>query len=217
MSTRAGALVLAIALAAAGCDAGDGGDGDPPDGGAGDTVAPTTSPATEPDGDGTTTSAAPTTTTTAEPVARPSSEPRRSDAYPDGDGALLTDVRVEALPGLDRVVFELDGDAPGWSARFADPPVTERPSGEPVEVEGGAFLDVSMSRASTVDLSGEEPEVAFEAERVDAPGAPTVTELVKIEDFEGVLAWVIGLDRQRPFAVAVLDDPTRVVVDIPHG
>jgi hypothetical protein len=38
--------------------------------------------------------------------------------------------------------------------------------------------------------------------------------VVNSEDFEGVMAWVIGLDAQRPFTVTTLSSPPRVVVDV---
>ena len=44
------------------------------------------------------------------------------------------------------------------------------------------------------------------------PGRDPITEVVKTGDFEGVVTWVIGLDRERPFLVTGSDG--QVFVDI---
>ncbi len=40
------------------------------------------------------------------------------------------------------------------------------------------------------------------------------TEVVRVGDFEANLAWVVGVERPAPFAVAVFHDPLRLMVDI---
>jgi hypothetical protein len=41
-----------------------------------------------------------------------------------------------------------------------------------------------------------------------------VKELVRTGDFEAVLSWAIGLEKQSEFRVQTLDDPARLVVDV---
>ena len=44
-----------------------------------------------------------------------------------------------------------------------------------------------------------------------------IRELEQIENFEGMNAWAIGLDRQRDFTVSTLSDPVRIVIDIANA
>ena len=44
-----------------------------------------------------------------------------------------------------------------------------------------------------------------------------VTEVVRTGDFEANLSWAIGVRREVPFRVTVLDGPARVVVDLAAG
>ncbi len=45
------------------------------------------------------------------------------------------------------------------------------------------------------------------------PGTDPVAEVVKTGDFEGVVTWVIGLDRELPFSAEPRDDTLDVVID----
>jgi len=45
-------------------------------------------------------------------------------------------------------------------------------------------------------------------------GASVVKELVRTGDFEAVLSWAIGVEKQTGFRVRTLDDPARLVVDV---
>ena len=48
-------------------------------------------------------------------------------------------------------------------------------------------------------------------------GYTALTEIHRIEDFEAVVIYVIGLDAARPFRVLTYLDPPRVVVDVRTG
>lgn len=149
-----------------------------------------------------------------EPVGDFSTEPKDSSEYATNEVALLSDVRIAQHDGFTRVVFEFRGEEPpGWIAEYQEPPVTEDPSGRTIAVEGDAFLRVTMSAASAVDLRGEEPVVSFGPDRVAGP-EELVNEVVDVGDFEAVMTWVIGLESEAPFAVATFTEPSRVVVDI---
>jgi hypothetical protein len=132
---------------------------------------------------------------------------------------LLTDVRVGRHDGFDRVVLELAGDdAPDYRVSYVDPPIVQDGNGRPVDVAGGAFLELGVVPSGTADLSGEQPrEVYAGPSRREPAGAGIVTEVVKTADFEANLAWVVGLERRAPFAVALFDNPLRLVVDVVTG
>lgn len=77
------------------------------------------------------------------------------------------------------------------------------------------FSSLRLSPASGVDLSGDEAEQSYTGPlRVDPDGTVVVTEVVRIGDFENQRAWVVGLEEQAPFAVTMLEDPLRLVVDV---
>lgn len=137
--------------------------------------------------------------------------------FPSGGGepALLTDVRLAGHDGFDRVVLEFDGpDVPSYRISYVDPPIIQDGSGEGVSVDGNAFLELRLTPASGVDSRDSDWEPTYHGpERVEA-ATGAVTEVVRVDDFEANLAWVVGLPTQQPFAVAVLSDPLRLVVDV---
>ena len=130
--------------------------------------------------------------------------------------ALLTRVEIGRNEGFDRVVFEFRDELPGYRIEYVEPPLTEDGSGNPVEVEGSAFLVVRMEPASGFDLSVPEGELVYTGPRrlsgAEA-GATTVREVVRTGDFEAVLTWAIGVDGRTPFAVSTLEGPARLVLD----
>jgi hypothetical protein len=137
----------------------------------------------------------------------------------DGDTALLRDVRSSAHDGFDRVVFEFEGDdVPSHRIGYIDPPVTEDGSGNEVAVEGNAFLEVRATPAAGYDpLSDGAEETYLGPDRFAPAGTAALEELVEVGDFEANLAWVLGVDREADFAVGVLQDPLRIVVDVVHA
>ncbi len=166
-----------------------------------------------------TTAASTTTATTAAPSStgaacvpqggtEPVSDPSLSDF------ALLAAVRSAGHPCTDRVVFEFrDGAQPGYQVGYEPGPIVQDGSGDPIPVEGGAFLVIRLQPASGFDSGTSTPSYDGPA-RVEPSGASFVTEVVRSGDFEGTLTWVVGLDQQRPFSVARLQDPARIYIDI---
>jgi len=152
-----------------------------------------------------------------EALGEPTTGPVETEGFPDGaerSGRLLTDVRVAGHDGFDRVVFELGDGLPDYRVEYVDPPIIEDPTGETLEVDGSAFLRVTMT-ASGVDLSGPEAVEVYEGpDRIAPADADVARELVASGDFEGILSWVAGLDQRVDFGVAELDDPPRLVIDL---
>lgn len=168
----------------------------------------------------TTTSTTSTTTSTTIPsVGEPRNDEYQSEGFPGtGEVAFLTDIEIATHVGYDRVVFEFDEATPEFRIRYVEPPVQESPSGQEIEVEGSSFLEIVMSPATGVDLSGEEFEETYTGpDRFQPEDAPAIQEVVRTEDFEAVMAWVLGLDSEYPFSFTTLDDPHRLVIDIHTG
>jgi hypothetical protein len=146
--------------------------------------------------------------------------PFPSDVRPDeqapSDGArvTVTDVRVGRHDGFDRVVLEVAGEGlPGWDVRYVDAP-TEEGSGNPVEVAGGAVLQVLLTGAGyPYDTGADE---FSSAGPVTDPDTLAITEVLFGATFEGVTQSFVGTATESPFRVYLLEGPTRVVVEVVH-
>jgi hypothetical protein len=130
--------------------------------------------------------------------------------------ALLTRVEIGRNEGFDRVVFEFREDLPGYRIEYVEGPLSEDGSGNPVQLDGSAYLVVRMEPASGFDLGVPEGELVYTGPRrlsgTDV-GAVTVREAVRTGDFEAVLTWAVGVNGRTPFRVLRLDEPARLVID----
>jgi Sporulation and spore germination len=119
---------------------------------------------------------------------------------------VLTSVKARHLGDVDRVVFAFTGGVPATvHAEWADTLVHDG-SGLPVRVSGAKILSVVMNGA-----------VAHDQGRSTAPGRtvfalPNVITAVGAGDFEGVVSFGIGVQKQTTFQVSV--GAHRVVVDV---
>ncbi len=124
-----------------------------------------------------------------------------------------------ASPGYDRVVFEFAGDSvPGYRVEYTTKPVQRCGSGDPVTVAGTGRLVVSFEPAQAHDAPGSLAPVSLApAERHRSPGLPAVRELTLICDFEGQVAWVLGITARSEYRVSELAGPARLVLDVRHA
>lgn len=159
-----------------------------------------------------TTSPAPTTTEEGKQGAAGSASTPVSVA-PTNPVAHLVAVRAARQDTVDRVVFEFTEQVPGYSVSYKPKPITGT-SGKEVATAGSAALVVRMEQASGVELGTTLKQTYTGPTRIQPPGTRLVKELAQVEDFEGVLSWVIGLDAQAPFRVSTLTSPPRLVIDI---
>jgi len=137
-------------------------------------------------------------------------------AAPVEPRAHLTDARLGARSGGDRVVFEFDTVVPGYVVEYVSRPVTEDGSGNEVAVKGEAILQVRMENASAARFEGENVVITYKGpRRIVEKGTGVVTEVVQVGDFEGQLTWVIGLTKMVPtVAISALGGPSRLVLDL---
>ncbi|HEY6060486.1 MAG TPA: hypothetical protein VIV10_07875 [Gemmatimonadales bacterium] len=137
---------------------------------------------------------------------------RRSTSAPAG-AAVLQAVHAGREPGFDRVVFEFSGPGlPGYQVQYATEPIRACGSGAPVSLDGADHLLVRFESAQAHDSMGH----VTAADRALAPRLPEVLELKLVCDFEGQVAWAIGLAARRPFRVLEDSQPPRVIVDVRH-
>lgn len=134
-------------------------------------------------------------------------------AYPgQGTELIISDVRVGAHEGFDRVVFEFSGPgAPGYAAGYTPEPL-QLASGYPIEVAGNAFLEVRI-QGTPMGLTSPYSELIHTGPMA-GKAAGNVLGITHGGVFEADTQYFIGLDSQRPYNLYVLDNPTRVVVDI---
>jgi hypothetical protein len=201
---RLAALVV-LAFAVAGCGTSRSSNEQPA------TTAPTSTNPTSPPSMATTTS----TTASCQPLAGASLTPKKSPAQMNPVTRYLTDVSIEPQTCSDQVVFEFeDGHAPGYDVSYqpASAAKVEDASGNPVEIDGDAFLVVKLTSAMTAKIHGDQVTKTYTGSKRLA-GKPPITEVVKTGDFESVVTWVIGLDQKRPFSVDTSAGTVSVTID----
>jgi hypothetical protein len=131
-----------------------------------------------------------------------------------GSLVTVTDIRTGHHGGFDRVVFQVDGTGtPGWDVRYVDEAI-EQGRGETIPVKGNAILQVTIKGVGLPTETG----IDEYDDAVPLPGSDTdvVTEVVWDSTFEGTSVAFVGTTEEAPFRVYLLEDPTRVVLDVVH-
>lgn len=134
--------------------------------------------------------------------------------------APLTEVRTGRHDCYDRVVFEFDGTARGYSVRYSPSVLTD---GEGVDLvpytAGGAHLWVTLLAPAYDDSH----VATFDARTGDHVANvlryDTLRDVVFGGSFEGYTTFAVGVRARLPFQVTVLNGPgshSRVVLDVAH-
>jgi hypothetical protein len=138
------------------------------------------------------------------------------DTADPSSGASVTvrDIRLGRQDGFDRVVFEVGGTGtPGWDVRYVDA-ASSQGSGKPIDVAGAAILQVSLTGAGYPYDTGVMEYSA--AGPLTTGGTEAVTEVVFDATFEGTTTAFVGTKSRAPFRVYLMQNPTRVVLDVAH-
>ena len=155
-----------------------------------------------------TTSPQPTPTPTTEPSATPSPQPTASTASPSAAACTLpspgplasntlVNASLERTSSGARIVFSFGSRPPDSVADptiaivFDEPPFSMAGSGQPVTVVGQRFLMVRMN-GMVHGLPDGSP--VYEGERNLRLAGATIPQAVLVDDFEGVVSWIVGLD-----------------------
>lgn len=140
------------------------------------------------------------------------------EAAPALGPAPLHTVLTGSDPCADRIEFELDGPAAGYSVQYVDE-VVQDGSGAPVTVPGGARLQVQLHHPAYTDAG----QSTF-AGRIGQPlpsvsGYKSVQSVVFAGSFEGYSTFGVGVRARLPFRVFTLAGPSsgsRLVIDVAH-
>ncbi|GAA3135866.1 hypothetical protein GCM10010466_28300 [Planomonospora alba] len=138
-------------------------------------------------------------------------EPVEVKRNPD-EPPLVTGVRFAEHPGFDRVVIDFAGTLPGYTVDWV-PALVQDGSGDPIDVEGGAYLQVTLTPANAHTEAG---EPTLKGGPVFQAGLGNVRSVVKTGDFEAVVGVGVVLERKAAFRVIEQKRPDRLVVDVAH-
>ncbi|MCS7482651.1 hypothetical protein ACFFQW_30895 [Umezawaea endophytica] len=125
---------------------------------------------------------------------------------------LLTNVRVGAHATYDRIVLDFAGARPGDVFGDVVPELFYDGSGKPVNLPGTYFYQVVVRPAAAHDDNGNPTYTG--SRKFDTPQLSNVQAFAITGDFEGQLTVGLGYRRATWQSVTVLDNPTRVVIDI---
>jgi hypothetical protein len=140
--------------------------------------------------------------------------------------APIVDVRAGRHECFDRLVVDVgpvpaslpESAAAGFSVRYV-PSVIADPSGLPIPLSGGAFLNVFV-RAPAHDVNGVATYAPADRLRiVDVAGFQTFRQVAMGPSFEGQTQFGLGVRARLPFRVFSLTGPgggSRVVIDVAH-
>jgi hypothetical protein len=122
---------------------------------------------------------------------------------------VITAVRTAAHPecGYDRLVLDISGPMPGYEIRYVTH-VAADPGGVPVTLPGRSYLLITLHPANAHTEAG----AATVTQRARALGYPELRGYVLSGDFEGVVTFVLGL--QKKAAIRVGEVPGHWYVDV---
>ena len=127
--------------------------------------------------------------------------------------AQITDLTLGAHDTYDRVVFDLATGIPEYTVENAAPPLTQDPSGLPMQVQGSSFLRLVL-HGGTVQLPA-----GGQSYGGAASFTPHFVKLIDFQsagDFEAVSSWYLGMSGDACVRVFTLTAPNRLVIDLQH-
>jgi hypothetical protein len=121
--------------------------------------------------------------------------------------ANVTAIRMSQHTGYDRFVVQFDSIVPAYTVKREPKAVfTLSPSGQSITLSGSAGALIQVSPATGATTYPGPTDLA-------QPSAPVLKEAQLAEDFEGHLAWALGLASPACMRVFTLTEPARLVVD----
>ncbi|MET7332354.1 hypothetical protein [Nonomuraea sp. NPDC005650] len=135
------------------------------------------------------------------------------DVQRDGiEPAIVTAVRFAGHGTYDRVVIDLKGKVPGYSVQWVDELAGDG-SGKPMNVRGGAYLQVTLFPANAHDAKG---RLTWNGGPVFRTGLRNLTDVVRTGDFESRVGIGLVLARKAAFQVKEQGGAGRLIIDVAH-
>lgn len=135
------------------------------------------------------------------------------DAVSAAGNVLLEEVSVREQPDFDRMVFTFrDTLLPEYTIEPVSRPLRQCGSGQPVELDGSAALEVQFVGAQAHTEEG----TSTLADRALVVRQPVIREAVLTCDFEGRVTWGVGLDRSSSYRVLQDTTAARIAIDVRH-
>ncbi|TMR96980.1 AMIN-like domain-containing (lipo)protein [Nonomuraea basaltis] len=126
--------------------------------------------------------------------------------------AVVTAVRYAAHQTYDRLVIDLEGDIPGYNVKWVDEFLQDG-SGKPIDVRGGAYLQLTLFPAHAHDEDG---RPTWKGGPIYPADLGNLTEVVRTGDFEGRVGIGVVLARQAAFQLREQEEPTQLILDVAH-
>jgi hypothetical protein len=139
-----------------------------------------------------------------------------------GAGGYVDDVRSGQHACYDRLVIDITGSSTyhDWQVGYVSR-VVEDPSGRPVSLRGGAFLQIRLEAPTYTPNGTLTYAPADENELVGVAGYRTFRQVALTGQFEGVTNIAVGVRARLPFRVLALSGTapgrTRLVIDVAHA
>ncbi|MDH2423928.1 hypothetical protein [Sphaerisporangium sp. TRM90804] len=125
---------------------------------------------------------------------------------------LVVGARAGGHKGFDRVVIDLKGPMTGYTVGWVKR-ILEDGSGDPIEAEGDAYLQVTLRPANAHTPDG---KPTWGRTPVLRPELSNVRSIIRAGDFEAVVTVAVALRHRAGFRVLEQREPSRLVVDIAH-
>ena len=141
----------------------------------------------------------------------------QAEAAGDHGTAPLGKVRTGRHECFDRVVFEIDGPAPGYKVEYV-PEVRTQGEGAVLPLAGGADLNVVLL-TNVFDELGHLHYSGRVGDRLNVKGYKTLRDVKFGGCFEGYTTFGVGVRARLPFRVFTLAGPgdhSRIVLDVAH-
>lgn len=139
-------------------------------------------------------------------------------------GALLSNVRAGRQACYDRLVIDIRGSGAmgSYRAEYVRQ-VTADASGRPVDLRGGAFLQIAVGASDHTTSGTPTYTPANRRELVDVTGFATFRQVAWAGSSEGISSVGLGVRGRLPFRVFTMagipgsSTGTRVVIDVAHA
>ena len=122
--------------------------------------------------------------------------------------AVLTDVEASEGSDGERLEFTFQHSVPGFHAGYSADSVRQCGSGHPVTMSGSEVFTVRFAPAAA-HTNGS----STLARRTLIPDASLVREMTIICDFEGNVAWAVGLKARPPYRVRTDSTRHRIILE----